>query len=139
MDQKVQGRNFKCGMTDIVYHMGKRILTPFRKKYLNFRVSELRRKVKLQAVEYKGGKCEKCGYDKCPGAMIFHHPDPNQKDFGISAGGNYRNLEKIKPELDKCILLCCRCHAEVHYEEDQIVREIKRQELENEKRKPIQG
>jgi hypothetical protein len=115
--------------------MSKRILTPFRKKYLNFQISEQRRKVKLQCVAYKGGKCQKCGYNKCPAAMIFHHPDPNQKDFGISSNGVSRSFEKCKPEIEKCILLCSNCHAETHHEETEKAREIKRQEIEEEKRK----
>lgn len=112
----------------------KRKLTPFRRKYLSFRVSELRRKVKLQAIEYKGGKCVQCGYDKCPSAMIFHHVDPNEKDYGLSESGISRSFEKSKTELDKCILLCSNCHAELHYEEDQSQRKIKEQEIEAEKR-----
>jgi len=115
-------------------HMSKRILTPFRKKYLNFRISEYRRKVKKQAVEYKGGACQKCGYDQCVGALTFHHLDPNEKEFGISAGGLTRSLEKLKTELDKCILLCHNCHAEIHFEEDEKSAEVKRQEIEEEKR-----
>lgn len=35
---------------------------------------------KKQQVEYKGGKCEKCGYDKCMAALAFHHLDPKEKD-----------------------------------------------------------
>ncbi len=115
--------------------MGKRVLTPFRKKYLNFRIAEQRRKLKRQAIEYKGGCCQKCGYNKCPGALTFHHLDPSQKDFGIAAQGFTRSLEKIKIELDKCILVCQNCHAEIHFEEDEKVRETKRQEIEEEKRK----
>ncbi|MEB3330795.1 MAG: hypothetical protein VKQ33_16355, partial [Candidatus Sericytochromatia bacterium] len=88
----------------------------------------------MKAIEYKGGACERCGYNKCPAAMVFHHPDPNQKDFGISSSGKTRSFEKIKSELDKCVLLCMICHAEIHYEEDEKQREIKKQELENEKR-----
>ena len=38
---------------------------------------------------------------------------PSQKDFTIADLKN-SNFERIKPELDKCILLCNRCHAEVH-------------------------
>ena len=120
---------------DIYYHMSKRILTPFRKKYLNFRKSEDRRKVKLQAIEYKGGKCVRCGYDKCPGALSFHHTEPGGKDFGISNDGIYRSFEKTKPELDKCELVCSNCHAEIHSEEYEKARELKRQEIEIEKRK----
>ena len=25
-----------------------------------------------------------------------------------------RKVEKIKKEVDKCMLLCCRCHRELH-------------------------
>ena len=70
---------------------------------------------KKKAVEYKGGKCEMCGYDKCLGSLAFHHRDSNEKD---PRWHNMRNwdLEKIKPELDKCILVCHNCHGEIHYE-----------------------
>lgn len=122
------------GRADIVYHMSKRVLTPFRRKYLRFNVSEQRRKLKLQAIEYKGGKCINCGYNKCPAAMVFHHPDPNQKDFGIAANGISRSFEKIRSELDKCVLLCMICHAEFHHAEDEKAREEKRLEIEVEKR-----
>lgn len=115
--------------------MGKRKLTPYRKKYLNFRISELRREVKLKCIEYKGGACARCGYNKCPTSLSFHHQDADGKDFGISSNGYSRSFEKCKPELDKCILLCMNCHGEIHYEEDQISREQKRKELEEEKRK----
>jgi len=115
--------------------MSKRILTPYRKKYLRFRISELRREVKLKCIEYKGGKCIKCGYDKCPSALIFHHINPNEKDFGISESGYSRSFEKCKPELDKCILVCNRCHAEIHHEENEVKRKIKMDELDSEKTK----
>ena len=54
-------------------------------------VNERRRNLKKQLVEYKGGKCEICGYNECIGALEFHHKDPNKKDFGIS-NGNIRSL-----------------------------------------------
>jgi hypothetical protein len=114
--------------------MSKRILTPFRKKYLRFRTAEQRRKNKRQAVEYKGGCCSKCGYDKCVGAMIFHHPDPSQKDFGIAEGCTSKSFNNIKVELDKCIMLCANCHAEAHAEEYEKERLIKMVEIESEKR-----
>jgi DNA-binding CsgD family transcriptional regulator len=79
-------------------------------------VSRRRKKVKFMAVEYKGGKCEnpKCGYDKYVGVLQFHHLDPSKKDFGIAANGNTMGWDKIKKELDKCIMVCSNCHGEIH-------------------------
>ena len=79
-------------------------------------VQRRRIKLKLMAIDYKGGKCEKCGYEGCPDALEFHHLDPNKKDFGIGEKGYTRSFEEVKKELDKCILLCCRCHRELHYD-----------------------
>jgi len=71
------------------------------------------RKVKKAAIEYKGGKCSVCGYSKCIDAMVFHHRNPEEKDFNI--GGNYnRSWKTFSAELDKCDLMCGNCHAEKH-------------------------
>ena len=64
------------------------------------------------SIEYLGGKCAICGYDKCLRALSFHHIDPSTKSFGIS-GNHCLSWEKIKNELDKCILLCSNCHMEL--------------------------
>ena len=67
---------------------------------------------KLRAIEYKGGSCLICGYDSCAAAMDFHHINPEDKKFQISQFWSF-TFEKITGELDKCVLLCCRCHREV--------------------------
>ena len=36
-----------------------------------------RRAIKKMLVQYKGGKCERCGYNKCIRALEFHHLDPS--------------------------------------------------------------
>ena len=79
-------------------------------------VAKRRSDLKEKAAAYKGGKCEKkdCGYDKCIAALEFHHLDPSQKDFAIGYQGQSRSWQRIKTELDKCVLLCCRCHREIH-------------------------
>lgn len=69
--------------------------------------------IKKLLVEYKGGSCSICGYDKCLSALDFHHLDPSKKDFHISSKKAY-SLKKLKPELDKCILVCANCHREIH-------------------------
>jgi hypothetical protein len=66
------------------------------------------------SIEHKGSKCIACGYNKCIKALEFHHLDSKIKDFGISEKGYTRSWEKVKKELDKCILLCANCHREVH-------------------------
>lgn len=77
-------------------------------------VLERQRRVKVLAVEYKGGKCVKCGYNKYIGALDFHHLNPKEKDFSIASIKQYAFSEKIRNELDKCILLCSNCHREEH-------------------------
>lgn len=71
-----------------------------------------RNRVKTKLVEYKGGKCQCCGYNRCIRALEFHHLDPSQKDFTIS--GKSKSFEMLKKEADKCILVCSNCHKEIH-------------------------
>lgn len=68
---------------------------------------------KQKAVEYKGGKCVKCGYSKSVAAMDFHHLDPTVKEFALASRKDL-SWDQWKIELDKCILLCANCHREIH-------------------------
>ena len=79
-------------------------------------VQKRRKKIKELAVEYKGGKCEKCGYNKCISALEFHHTNPEEKDFSLGDKGYCRAWESVKRELDKCIMVCANCHREIHEE-----------------------
>jgi len=94
-----------------------------RRQYLIRAVQKRRKKVRQMAVEYKGGRCERCGYTKCIDALEFHHTDPSGKDFSISDKGYTRGWNKVKKELDKCVLVCANCHREIHAEV-QLSREI---------------
>lgn len=85
-----------------------------RAEYIKKAVSKRRTKLRKMAIEYGGGKCQICGYKKSARALSFHHINPNEKDFGLSARGLTRSWEKIKNELNKCILICSNCHMEVH-------------------------
>jgi len=69
------------------------------------------RRRKKALIEYKGGKCSACGYNKCQQALDFHHT--GEKSFTI---GNRKSasIDILKKEADKCILLCKNCHAETH-------------------------
>lgn len=77
-------------------------------------VVDWRKRKKIDLVKYKGGCCEKCGYNKSFEALQFHHINPSEKDFTI--GGKSYSLERLKKEVDKCILVCANCHIEIHEE-----------------------
>jgi len=79
-----------------------------------FFVDKRRKELKQMAIATKGGACELCGYTKCEAALVFHHLEPERKVFSLSAKGITRSWERIKSELEKCILLCANCHAEIH-------------------------
>jgi len=89
-----------------------------KRKYADHReelirvVAKRRRKIKTLAIEYKGGKCQICGYGKYQGALDIHHAC-GRKEFGIGDKGYTRSWEKVKPELDKCVLVCANCHREI--------------------------
>lgn len=77
-------------------------------------VHQSKRLIKLKAIEHLGGKCNRCGYKSCAAVYDFHHKDPTKKDF---EWGKYRtSWERLKTELEKCMLLCANCHREVHDE-----------------------
>lgn len=89
-------------------------LSVYCKICTNRQAIERFREAKRRAVEYKGGCCQVCSYDRCINALEFHHLDPTKKDFSISQAKN-KSFDKIKSELDKCILVCANCHREIHY------------------------
>jgi len=81
--------------------------------YYKERYLEKRRYIK----NYKISKgCAICGYNKCASALDFHHNNNSDKKFSISQF-NDCGIKKIKNEMDKCIVLCRNCHAELHERE----------------------
>ncbi|MCB1713221.1 MAG: hypothetical protein KDH96_12345 [Candidatus Riesia sp.] len=84
------------------------------KSCMKKQVIERQRKYKQQALDYKGSKCQSCGYNKYQGALEFHHRDPKEKDIELSKFSKSPLSDSGKKELDKCDLLCSNCHREVH-------------------------
>jgi hypothetical protein len=105
-DHRLSCKKWKCKKCEYLYS----------RKYLE--------NIKLKAIKYGGGECQKCGYDKCWNALHFHHVDPSKKEFSIfeSRPGfkKVRDWEKLKLEINKCILLCANCHTEIHSEDEKI-------------------
>jgi hypothetical protein len=79
------------------------------------RVRKGRSKNKKFVVDYMGGKCVRCGYNKCYQALELHHKDGDDKEYTLSSFSYNLNNEKVVEELKKCVLLCANCHREVEY------------------------
>ncbi len=77
------------------------------------RTTSSRQNKKRRAVEYMGGKCIVCNYDKCIAALHFHHIEPHDKEFGFSSNMT-KPFEVLQIELNKCIIVCSNCHSEIH-------------------------
>lgn len=81
------------------------------------------RKRKLKLVGLKGGKCERCGYDKNYAALVFHHPKGRKGGWKGSKG----LLSSEDPQnsgfnIDEVVLVCENCHKELHHPECQNLR-----------------
>lgn len=74
-----------------------------------------KQRFKEECVAYKGGRCTRCGYGKCPAALEFHHRNPSEKEFSLRDISTVILTEGVKAELDKCDLVCSNCHKEIHY------------------------
>lgn len=68
---------------------------------------------KKKAVHLMGSECSICGYDKNYAALDFHHVDPSEKEADWKSL-RLKKWDSVIKELQKCVLLCKNCHAEVH-------------------------
>lgn len=77
-------------------------------------VMRTQRRKKMLAVERFGGKCQRCGYDRCIDALEFHHVDESTKEIEPSYAIMRWSWDRAVKELEKCVLICSNCHREVH-------------------------
>lgn len=87
------------------------------KEYVLLKQKETKRKRKLEAIEYLGGKCKRCEGLFHPAVYELHHRNPNEKDRDPSKM-LMLSWSRIKEELDKCDLLCANCHRLTHHEKN---------------------
>ena len=67
-------------------------------------------------VEYKTERgCIECKTTH-PAVLVFHHRNPSEKNFSLAEGVD-RSFKLVKKEVTKCDVMCCNCHAILHYEE----------------------
>ena len=90
----------------------KQQIEEYNKQYNEFGRKIVHKKKKEFIDNYKLSKgCSVCGYNKCARALDFHHN--GDKEFNISQTREI-SLDRIKIEMDKCIILCANCHSLCH-------------------------
>jgi hypothetical protein len=77
------------------------------------------RKIKLQNW-YQDLKmeleCGTCG-ESHPATLQFHHLDPEKKDSPLSEAVHRGwGPERIRLEMEKCLVLCANCHFKEHWD-----------------------
>jgi hypothetical protein len=76
------------------------------------------RAMKQALVDQFGGKCQRCGYDRCLRALHFHHVDDSEKSEW-NGGSGRASLEEVVAHPERFLLLCANCHFEEHDRIDQ--------------------
>lgn len=71
---------------------------------------------KYKAIDFLGGKCEKCGENDIF-KLCFHHINDKEKEYKISQMLGRMKWNDIEKEIRKCKLLCQNCHYELHQNE----------------------
>jgi hypothetical protein len=84
------------------------------KEYIKEKQKQDKRKRKLLAIEYLGGKCNSCGNVFHPAIYEFHHKNPEEKDRDPSKM-LCLSWKRLSSELEKCLLLCANCHRLQHH------------------------
>lgn len=83
-----------------------------RKNKIRERAEKERERVGQMILEYKKQGCKFCKEIECI-CMDFHHL--RDKDFAIgdSTRKNY-SLNRVKKEIEKCLVVCSNCHRKIH-------------------------
>ena len=69
--------------------------------------------IKNHWIQFLGGKCSSCGSTE---SLEFHHKDPSTKRMSLGNSWTH-DPKKVEAEVKKCILLCEKCHKELHKKE----------------------
>lgn len=78
-------------------------------------VQKWRQDTKERIINAMGGECQCCGYKKCHSGLCLHHIDRTKKELSFGAmRANPKKWVTVIKELQNCILICVRCHAEIH-------------------------
>ena len=77
------------------------------------RKKEIYNEIKRDCDKYKLERgCTHCGYKAHAVALDFHHINRVEKTVEVSRvwKTGWKQQEKLKKEIEKCIILCANCH-----------------------------
>jgi hypothetical protein len=77
------------------------------------RKKEIYNEIKRDCDKYKLERgCTHCGYKEHAVALDFHHINREEKTVEVSRvwKTGWKQQEKLKKEIEKCIILCANCH-----------------------------
>lgn len=104
---------FRCACGEInpskFYGRKKRVCSACHLRYTIIKGRSNREKI----VDFLGGKCSACGFDRFLCALDVHHTDADRKDPAFSTHRGW-SWNRIVKELKNCVLLCKNCHSAVH-------------------------
>lgn len=81
-------------------------------------LTQRRKDNRIKLIEEHGGKCIRCGYNRCVEVLEFHHRDPATKLFKLHNHSMMKPWNDLIDEASKCDLLCANCHREIHHTEN---------------------
>lgn len=111
VNNKLYVRCIECNRE--IYYKNRKSFHSINKVCSTCRSFKKRKETKIKCVEILGGKCEKCGISDID-ILLFHHKNPSDKLFNISANLYNKNWDLVKNEVLKCCLLCHNCHVKLH-------------------------
>ena len=105
-------RHSECGEC---YKVTRKKSYDSNKEYYSLKNKKKRKENSSWYFNYKKDKqCIICGESE-PICLDFHHTDGTNKDIDVSKMRNSTySLQKIKEEIEKCVILCSNCHRKVH-------------------------
>jgi hypothetical protein len=106
----------RCGKAVEAYREGRAICQ-------SCKITAVRIVHKLMAIKILGSVCAKCGWSGSPAGFSFHH-ESSDKESALGRMFGSRSWSAIQAELEKCSLVCTRCHGILHssrYEIDSVV------------------
>lgn len=68
--------------------------------------------------------------------LEFHHIK-NNKEYGIATMIRHESLDKLKNEINKCIVLCANCHAKIHQSDSYKTGRISKNKIINRNKKYV--